>query len=93
MIATGRQQGESSKPHRLTVFACFYVEDPAGMAPRNPDVLPGWEAVATAPGRVIEALQSLIDAGADSIVLVPLGSDQESQLRLAASAIAPQLVK
>jgi alkanesulfonate monooxygenase SsuD/methylene tetrahydromethanopterin reductase-like flavin-dependent oxidoreductase (luciferase family) len=90
--AGGRQAGRSD-PHRLTVFAAFYIGDPAGMAPPNPDALSGWEAVGSAPSRVARSLQSLIDAGADSVVLVPLGLGHEAQLRIAASAIVPRLAR
>jgi 5,10-methylenetetrahydromethanopterin reductase len=93
LIDAGRKQVGRSAPHRLTVFAAFYIGDPAAMAPPNPDALSGWEAVATVPSQVARSLQSLVDAGADSVVLVPLGIDHEAQLHLAASAIVPRLVR
>jgi 5,10-methylenetetrahydromethanopterin reductase len=93
LIGTGADRAERSGPHRLTVFAAFHIGHPAAAGPRNPDARRGWEAVAPAPSGVTRALQSLIDAGADSVVLVPLGADHEQQLRAAASAVVPQLVR
>jgi hypothetical protein len=67
--------------------------DPDGLAEPNPDAPKGWEAVGDEPGTVTAELQTLIDAGVDSMVLVPLGKDAEQQLQLASTEVVPQLVR
>lgn len=90
-IDSGRRAAGRTARHRLTVFAGFYSGDPAGLGPAPPDAPTGWDAIAGDPGRVTAKLQTLVDAGADSIVLVPFGLDSIGQLRLAATEIAPLL--
>ncbi len=89
----GRAQTGRSEPHHLTVFAGFYLGDPDGLAEPNPDAPKGWEAVGNEPGTVTAELQTLIDAGVDSMVLVPLGKDAEQQLQLASTEVVPRLVR
>jgi alkanesulfonate monooxygenase SsuD/methylene tetrahydromethanopterin reductase-like flavin-dependent oxidoreductase (luciferase family) len=89
----GRANARRIEPHRLTVFAGFFVGDPNGLAEPNPDAPTGWDAVATEPGGAINKLQTLIDAGADAVILVPFGNNQAAQLHLAASEIVPHLVR
>ncbi len=90
-IDLGREQAGRSDHHRLTVFAGFYCGDPAGLGAPPPDAPVGWDAVAEDPGEVVAELQTLFDAGADALVLVPFGTDSAAQLELAAAEIAPRL--
>lgn len=77
--------------HRMTVFVGYYCGDPT-LLPPPPEHMPtGWDAVGTEPDQVAGRLQSLIDAGVDSIVLVPFGDDVVSQIELAATEIFPNL--
>jgi alkanesulfonate monooxygenase SsuD/methylene tetrahydromethanopterin reductase-like flavin-dependent oxidoreductase (luciferase family) len=78
-------------PHRLTVFAGFHCGDRSGLGPPNPDAPQGWEAIADQPAEVASKLDTLVDAGADAIVLVPFGIDVVGQLQLASTEIAPLL--
>jgi alkanesulfonate monooxygenase SsuD/methylene tetrahydromethanopterin reductase-like flavin-dependent oxidoreductase (luciferase family) len=89
----GRARAGRSDPDHFTVFAGFYVGEPDGLAEPNPDAPKGWDAVGDEPGTVAARLQTLIEAGVDSIVLVPLGTDAEQQLQLAATEVVPQLVR
>lgn len=90
-IDEGRRDVGRVDPHRLTVFAGFFCGEPAGLGEPNTDAPTGWDAVADDPTEVARRLEELIDAGADSVVLVPFGADPVSQLRLAASEIVPLL--
>ncbi len=91
LIDRGRKERADEGPHRLTVFTGFYCGDLADLGPPPPDVPQGWDAVAEAPADCAAQLQSIFDAGADSVVLVPFGDDMEGQLRLAAGDIVPLL--
>lgn len=77
--------------HHLTLFAGFYCGDPSGLGEANPDAPVGWDAVADTPEAVGAKLQTTIDAGVDSLILVPFGADPQTQLQLAASEIVPLL--
>lgn len=90
-IDAGRRMVGRTDPHRLTVFAGFYCGDPAGLGPPPPDAPTGWAAIGETPEEVVDMLRGLVDAGADSIVLVPFGTDGVAQLQLAAAEIAPAL--
>lgn len=92
-IDDGRNAAGRSGHHRLTVFAGFYCGDPSGLGEPNPDAPVGWDAVGPEPEVVAAQLQMLVDAGADSVVLVPFGTDTVGQLRLAADLIVPELVR
>lgn len=89
----GQAEAGRSGKHHLTVFVGFYVGKLSGLDDPNPDAVSGWEAVAADPAGVTKKLQTLIDAGADSIVLVPFGKDLEDQLILAAKQIVPHLTR
>ncbi len=78
--------------HRLTVFVGYYCGDPTLLPPPPEHIPQGWDAVGADPDQVRGRLQSLVDAGVDSIVLVPFGDDVVSQIELAANDIAPHLV-
>ena len=86
----GREAGRTGA-HHLTVFTGFYLGAPDGLAERNADALTDWEAVGEDPAELVAKLQSLSDAGADSLVLLPLGKDAGQQLQLAADTIVPNL--
>jgi 5,10-methylenetetrahydromethanopterin reductase len=91
----GRQQADRADPHHLTVFAGFYAGPMTGIAGDNPDASVGfdWDAVSEDADEVTAKLQTLIDAGADSVVLLPFGQDVTTQLQLAAAEIVPKLVR
>ncbi len=87
----GREEAGRTEHHHLTVFAGFYVGEVAGLDEPNPDAPPGWDAVGATGDEVTAKLQTLIEAGADSVVLVPFGQDVTQQLQLAATEIVPNL--
>ena len=95
LIDLGREQAGRTDHHHLTVFAGFYVGPLDEIGEENPDSDPAfsWDAVGTDAAPVIAQLQTLIDAGADSVILLPFGVDPTSQLQLAAAEIVPQLVR
>lgn len=92
LTSEGARDAGRTGPHHLTVFAAFYIGGPDGLREPTPDAISGWEAIGTSPAEVGADLQTLIDAGADSIVFVPRGKDSRQQLQLAATAVIPNLV-
>ena len=95
LINQGREQAGRADPHHLTVFAGFYAGPLTGIAGDAPDAAVGfdWDAVSEDIDEVTALLQTLIDAGADSVVLLPFGQDTTSQLQLAAAEIVPMLLR
>jgi hypothetical protein len=93
LISDGYIAGERIGHHRLTVFAAFYAGNPEELREPEPDVADTWAAIATRTDAVTEQLQSLIDAGADALILEPIGQDPAGQLRLAAAEIVPDLIR
>jgi alkanesulfonate monooxygenase SsuD/methylene tetrahydromethanopterin reductase-like flavin-dependent oxidoreductase (luciferase family) len=93
LIDAGRADAGRTDQHRLTVFGGFYCGDPAGLGEPNPDAVAGWDAIGEDPTAVAGKLQTLIDAGADNVVLVPFGTDATAQLQLATAEIVPNLVR
>ena len=91
LAAGAARAGRSIADHDLTVFAAIHVGDPAAMAPRNPEAPTTWEAIGDDPDVVARQLATLVDAGADSIVLNCLGADLDDQLRLVATEVLPAL--
>lgn len=91
--AVDRARSASGRPGTATVvvFAEFFVGDPTTLGPAPPGVPLGWDAIAPNPSGVADELGHLVDAGADAVVLVPIGPDRVHQLRLAATDIAPAL--
>lgn len=89
-IEAGQQRAGRTDVHRLTVFAAFHVGDESDIV-RNPDAPVGWEAVDSAPAAVAAQLATLYDAGAHSVVLVPLASDPMEALDAAMANVAPAL--
>ena len=94
-IEEGRTMVGRTDHHHITVFAGFYAGPMAGIAGDNPDaaVEYDWDAVSEDVDEVTAKLQTLIDAGVDSIALLPFGQDVTEQLQLAASQIVPQLAR
>lgn len=90
-IDLGRAAAGRTDAHRLTVFTGFYCGPLAELGPPPPDAPPGWAAVAETPEACASQLQAILDAGVESMVLVPYGDDAEDQLRLAAVDIVPHL--
>lgn len=90
-INRGRAAAGRTDPHRLTVFTGFYCGPLAELGPPPPDAPPGWAAVAEEPAESVAQIQSVFDAGADSVVLVPFSDEMEAQLRLASTDIVPLL--
>jgi len=82
LVPEGRQ-------HRITVFTGFYCGD-LDQLPPPPEHLPqGWAAIGPTPDAVAAELSTLVEAGADAIVLVPFAEDQVAQLDLAAAEVWP----
>ncbi len=92
LINEGRAEAGRTDEHRLTVFTGFFCGDESTL-PAPPPYAPSesWAAIGPNPEAVAEMLQALVAAGADSIVLVPYGTDSTEQLQLAATEIAPRL--
>lgn len=87
-VRAGQASEGRQADHRITVYAAFHVGDEADIV-RNPDAPVGWEAVSTDPLDVASSVVSLYEAGADSAVLVPLGSDPRASLAAASRTIVP----
>lgn len=94
-IELGRKQAGRNDPHHLTVFAGFYAGPMNDIGEENPDSDPAfdWDAAGEDVTYVTAKLQTLIDAGADSVILLPFGIDPTEQLQLAAAEIVPNLVR
>ena len=95
LIDLGREEAGRTDHHYLSVFAGFYVGGMEELGQGNPDSDPAfsWDAVGEDSETVAAQLQTLIDAGADSVVLLPFGRDVTQQLQLAAAEIVPKLVR
>ena len=87
-IRAGQDRADRSGEHRITVFAAFHVGDELDIV-RNPDAPVGWEAMSDDPAEVAASVLTLFDAGADSIVLVPLASDPIRALDEAMAKVVP----
>ena len=89
-IDQGRDDQGRTDRHRLTVFAAFFAG--SDNVPELPEgVLSTWLAFGADVDEVIAKLVTLIDAGVDSLVLVPMGDSPGSQLDMAAARIVPSL--
>lgn len=93
LIAEGQAEAGVFSHHRLTVFAAFYVGDVEDLPGPDPGIEDAWAAIATRPDEVAEQLQSLIDVGADALILVPIGREPADQLQLASKEIVPALIR
>lgn len=90
LVDEGRAAVGRDEPHHLSVFTGYYCGDIALLPPPPPDVPDGFAAVGPDPAAVARDLQSIVDAGADSLIVVPFGPDLE-QIRLFADEIVPLL--
>ena len=88
-IDQGRADAGRDDAHHLTVFTAFYLGERANTPPIPEGAIDGWRAVGTAD-EVARALRSLVAAGVDTLVLVPLG-DPGPQLDLALDQVVPRL--
>jgi 5,10-methylenetetrahydromethanopterin reductase len=91
-ISEGQAEAGVVGHHRVTVFAAFsvgYLEELPEPDPGDEDL---WAAIAARPDAVAEQLQSLIDAGADALILAPIGLDPGEQLQIAVTEIVPALI-
>ncbi len=93
LTGLGAEEAGRTDRHHITVFAGFYVGALDGLGGENPDADPAftWDAVGEGADEVTAQIQTIIDAGADSVVLVPFGRDARTQLQLAAAEIVPNL--
>jgi len=92
-IAEGQAEAGIIGHHRLTVFGAFYVGDLEDLPEQDLGGKGAWAAIATRPDEAAGQLQSLIDAGADALILVPIGRKPADQLQLAAEEIVPALIR
>lgn len=89
-IRAGRQRSVRRDGHRVTVFAAFHVGTDDDIV-RNPDAPVGWEAVSSDSSQVARSLVALFEAGAHSVVLVPLASNPVAGLAVAIEHVVPEL--
>jgi 5,10-methylenetetrahydromethanopterin reductase len=93
LTGQGATEAGRTPPHHLTVFVGFHIGDPNELSYPYGDEPQGWIASGTEPAIVAAQLQTLIDAGADSVVLVPFSDGLTGQLQLAAAEVVPNLVR
>lgn len=89
-IDEGRAAAGRTDPHDLVAFTGFYWGDPSVLPPPPPDVPDGWAAVSPDLDEVVGELQAVIDAGVDSVALIPFGPFEE-QLDRFIEEIKPRL--
>ena len=90
LIDEGRAAAGRTKPHHMSVFTGFYCGDLDLLPPPPPTVVGGFAAVGSDPASVAAELQTIIDAGADSLIILPFGPDLE-QIRLFVDEVVPRL--
>jgi alkanesulfonate monooxygenase SsuD/methylene tetrahydromethanopterin reductase-like flavin-dependent oxidoreductase (luciferase family) len=95
ILAGIRGPAEILQAHGLIseVFGAFYVGDLEDLPDPDSGDEGLWAAIASRPDAVAEQLQSLIDAGVDALILVPIGRDPGEQLQIAATEIVPALIR
>lgn len=86
-IEEGRAAAIHRRPHHLAVFTGFYCGD-IDLLPS--DVPDGFAVVTSDPAEAAADLQTIIDAGADSLLILPFGPDLQ-QIRLFVDEIVPRL--
>lgn len=67
------------------------IGDAGEIAGQLPDDLVNEVAAAGTTDQVVASLSALVDAGADSIVFVPIGPDPDEQLNLLATEVVPSI--
>lgn len=80
LIDAGRREAGRTDHHHLTVFVSFFVGEAADAPQPPPETPVGGELIGTSDD-VHAGVRALADAGADSVILVPL-TDPEPQFRL-----------
>ena len=95
LIEQGALEAGRTDPHHLTVFIWFFVGPLNEIEERrqSSDPAHNWAAVGENAEDVAYQIQAVIDAGADSVVLSPLGDDFTQQLQLASAEIVPRLAR
>lgn len=78
-IDEGRAVAGRVDAHHLTVFVSFFCGDPTDAPTPPPETPQGGELVGSAED-IMTGVRALGDAGADSVILVPLGPDPEGQI-------------
>lgn len=86
-INAGRAEAGVTEPHRLTVFAGVHLGSPDEVV-RNPDAPVGWESIRNDEEEIINDVLSLAEAGADTVVLVPMGKHPASVVEFLVSVQA-----
>lgn len=89
LIDRGRDLAGRVDDHNLVVFVGVHLGDPG-------DLLPGfdssmWCSVHSEPGRVAQDLAAVAAAGADSVVVVPIGRDPMPDLGSIGRLVVPAL--
>ena len=90
LIDQGRAAAGRNDPHHVSVFTGFYCGALDLLPPPPPTVVGGFAAVGSDPASVAVELQTIIDAGADSLIILPFGPDLE-QIRLFVDEVVPLL--
>lgn len=89
-VAQGAAAGAERAP-QMTVFAAFHVGSLDHLGPPPDGAEKSWIAAAPDGTRVAEQLHTLIEAGADSVILMPIGPSPVHQLELAVTQVLPEL--
>ncbi len=90
LIDRGRSEAKRTDDHRITVFAGVFCGDPADLGPPPEGVITdGWDVIETSTAAAAAKLQTLVDAGVDSLVLVPFGPEPQDQLRQLLDNVVP----
>ena len=90
-IDEGREAAGRTDPHRLTVFVGFHCGPMDRLGPPPPDAPPGFAVVTPDVAEAVEQLAELVDAGADSLVLVPFDVDLDRGLRHLSAEVVPAI--
>lgn len=89
-IDEGRSEAGRTDPHEVVVFTGLFFGNPGDLPPPPTSGPPGWAAIGPDAAAVAESMQALIDAGADTVVVVPFGSPEEMTRRFV-DEVAPLL--
>ncbi|MEM9522019.1 MAG: LLM class flavin-dependent oxidoreductase [Actinomycetota bacterium] len=90
-IRADREVDGAPTSHRFTLYVGYYLGDLTELPPPPTDGPEGgWAAVTDDSDEMVEQLQTVLDAGIDSMVIVPFGETIE-QLERFATDIRPRL--
>lgn len=92
-IAQGAASTTDKSERHLTVFASFHIGSLDELGPPPDGSQSSWLAAGQSASEVAEKLCTLLEAGADSLVLMPIGPSPEHQLDKAATRVVPELVE